>query len=593
MVKSYFFAASIAVLLAGCSKDEIGVSGEGPDNPVIEGEGVMNISLKYATQSRANGDYEDGTENESKVKNLTVYFFDADKNYLGKGDAPKVTERPGNGENIEKEVLSVNVPANVVSNLYNTTDENAQAYVVAVLNGKNSFAPTLTEKVSTYEDFNDAIEDAVIVNYTTGGNGFLMTNSNYVDNNGNEMALTKITKENVGIKSTSVTKDPVRVNITVERVSAKVQVLKDAGTNAEILGWGLNVTNKKFYPVKEVQKDFYANISEYVGWRQYKDWTDEDDKRSHWAVDPNYTEGYVPDNGVSNEFNLLDFSQLIKTGETEYCFENTFHEKMQNRNSTTTAVIVAKFIPQDVTADADNGTWVNWNQQNFSATSFVQNVIKDANGKDNAITKYYYRIENPDADAPAVDQYKVGNYLYIPLGSDDFEISYAEGEDIEFGETVIGKEGDFAGIVLKDKDIDGFYTLPENPDNNEEWENSQDKDAKTNIQSAIDNALNLSENPVTVYVNGYSYYEVPLRHFNDIEVDEYNGEGNYLPKHLGRYGIVRNNFYKLTVKAITTPGKPITGKPIPTVDKDDKEDYFIDVVIEVLSWNVRNQNVEL
>ena len=102
-VKFFLFAASIAALsLAGCAKDENEMQGN-PDNPIVaEGAGTMNISLKYAVGTRANGDYEDGTESESKVRDLTVYFFDKDEKYLGKGEAPKLTELPGDGHNIEK-----------------------------------------------------------------------------------------------------------------------------------------------------------------------------------------------------------------------------------------------------------------------------------------------------------------------------------------------------------------------------------------------------------------------------------------------------------------------------------------------------------
>ena len=591
-VKFFLFAASIAALsLAGCAKDENEMQGN-PDNPIVaEGAGTMNISLKYAVGTRANGDYEDGTESESKVRDLTVYFFDKDEKYLGKGEAPKLTELPGDGHNIERNVIAVEVPAEVVSSFYGNEDPMTEAYVVAVLN-KGKFAPTLTKETSTYDDFNAVISSMAITDITEADN-FLMTSSNYVDANGKEQALVKITKENVGVKSNSVSKEPEKVEIAVERVAAKVKVL--TGANVEILGWGLNVTNNKFFPVKKFTTGFLDVLdTRYGDWEQKTTWSNLTDKRSHWAVDPNYTSGIVEMDGTSTEFALLDYAGLIDAGKSAYCFENTFNEAMQNRNATTTAIIVAKFNP----AGTDNGmegTWVNWKQQNFSDADFVNTVVADADGKDHNITKYYYRVVNPDAGEDFGNGYEVGDYIYYPLGTANFEFSCGENsEDIMFGEKVIGKKNITANVVLKSDITGDLYTLPAKTDDNEEWEKSKVENARTAIADAITAAIDAANNPVTVYIGGYCYYEVPLRHFNDSEVAEFEGGGGaYEPKHLGRYGIVRNNDYVLTVKAINTPGKPITGKPIPTTEKDDYESYYIDVDIQVLSWNIRNQEVEL
>ncbi len=590
----YLLVASATIFLVSCAQDDNFVPGNNTDNLSVESEGTMNVSLKFAVQTRANGDYEDGTEKESAVKDLAIYFFGADKKYLGKGEAPKISERPGNSDNVEKNIYAVNVPASVVAGFYAKTDPMTEAYVVAVLNDIN-FSSTLKEGTSTYSDFNAAIEDKTIAIADIVKDGkFLMTSSNYVDAVGVEKALVKITKENVGIKSNSVTTDPVNVQLTVERVSAKVKVQKKAEAKVSILGWGLNVTNKKFYPVKEVKTGFFDKdfATTYGAWRQKDTWSNPTDKRSHWAVDPNYAIGEVDvTNGDSKDFDLLKWANLKGEGSVEYCFENTFNEKMQNRNSTTTAIIVAKFNP-DGTGDA---TWVNWKQQNFSETSFVQNVIKDANGRKDAnnITKWYYRVENPEAGKTFDEGITVDQYIYVPIGSADFELSYT-GDEIKFDETVIGKKGGKADVVraASIKDIDAFYTKPANVEDNVAWQETEETYAETGIADAIAQALGAKED-IAVYVNGYSYYEVPLRHFDDTEVDAYNGSGDYEPKHLGRYGIVRNNYYMLTVNAITTAGKPITGEPVPTKDKDDEENYFIDVDIEVLAWNVRNQEVEL
>lgn len=115
--------------------------------------------------------------------------------------------------------------------------------------------------------------------------------------------------------------------------------------------------------------------------------------------------------------------------------------------------------------------------------------------------------------------------------------------------------------------------------------------APAEIKAAITKVL--TDNLPTVYYNGYCNYVVPIRHFAKGEVAEYTG-GEYQPHHLGRYGIVRNNYYQITINDITQPGEPITDPTVdPSTDKDDETNYWIKVSIKVLSWKIRTQNVIL
>lgn len=89
------------------------------------------------------------------------------------------------------------------------------------------------------------------------------------------------------------------------------------------------------------------------------------------------------------------------------------------------------------------------------------------------------------------------------------------------------------------------------------------------------------EEGVTCYVNGFSFYKILIRHFND------NQEGQAMG--YGRYGIVRNNIYKINIRRISGPG---TIK-VPDPDgEDDKESGWISADITIQRWYVRNQEVE-
>ncbi|MCH5177967.1 MAG: fimbria major subunit, partial [Prevotellaceae bacterium] len=62
----------------------------------------------------------------------------------------------------------------------------------------------------------------------------------------------------------------------------------------------------------------------------------------------------------------------------------------------------------------------------------------------------------------------------------------------------------------------------------------------------------------------------------------------------GNYGVVRNNWYVLSVGTIAglATGVGDETETEPTVDPDPDK-YMIDVVLRVLQWHMRNQTVDL
>lgn len=108
---------------------------------------------------------------------------------------------------------------------------------------------------------------------------------------------------------------------------------------------------------------------------------------------------------------------------------------------------------------------------------------------------------------------------------------------------------------------------------------------------------------ITCYEKGYAYYPIIIKHFGKDQtpwgLDKDNtitgtniypatdGDANYL----GRYGVLRNNWYDLEVTGIRTIGSAV----IPSRDDkyDDELNQFISVKINVLSWAKRTQSEEL
>lgn len=94
---------------------------------------------------------------------------------------------------------------------------------------------------------------------------------------------------------------------------------------------------------------------------------------------------------------------------------------------------------------------------------------------------------------------------------------------------------------------------------------------------------------ISYYKDGVTYYAAYIRHFNDDEIGADN---------VGKYGVVRNNWYELTVKSISAigePARPDTQDPDNPSDPGDidVEKSYINVSINILKWAKRTQNVDL
>ena len=103
---------------------------------------------------------------------------------------------------------------------------------------------------------------------------------------------------------------------------------------------------------------------------------------------------------------------------------------------------------------------------------------------------------------------------------------------------------------------------------------------------AINDKLGLSEGyGISTYEKGESYYIARIKHFGDALTpwnpgDAYNDDNL---KYLGRYGMLRNNWYELKVGNVYGPGYPGVPPVDPTLPDDENEKY-LSVSVKILSW---------
>ena len=116
----------------------------------------------------------------------------------------------------------------------------------------------------------------------------------------------------------------------------------------------------------------------------------------------------------------------------------------------------------------------------------------------------------------------------------------------------------------------------------------------------LNTKLGLDKTPgIKTYENGVCYYIARIRHFNDALTPWSSGEETYgtnnatnNASYLGRYGVLRNNWYDLEVTKFSAPGYPDVPVVNPT-DPDDEDTKYINVEVKILDWAKRSQQVEL
>lgn len=123
----------------------------------------------------------------------------------------------------------------------------------------------------------------------------------------------------------------------------------------------------------------------------------------------------------------------------------------------------------------------------------------------------------------------------------------------------------------------------------------------TGLDNVLTNAGNKVSN-IIKYTDGIVYYPVRIKHFgNDLtpwDKDQTGVSstsiyaGNNADKYLGRYGVVRNNWYDLGVNSISGIGSAVV-PPHKEDTPDDELDQYISVRINVLSWAKRTQREDL
>lgn len=573
-IKHLFGLAVIAAMTASCSSNEdLGTAGSGTGtNETGVGYATFTINLPSVSGTRADAggaEMNEGTKEEYAVKSATALIFQKYGSDEGSYKFVESVTLPVDGWTNDETDGITTTSKKLVAKLTNVDTKNNYS-VLILLNNTKVALPTVGQ---SYNDWNS--ENILTLSATdwAGSDGFYMANAPLKGSAASPATLVPINKKNI-YASVAEANDPTKdcaATVFVERGVAKMTVATPGTTGTIIVkdkanptattkksevkfsNWALDITNKKTYAVHNIDglnTDFpdIWTTARFTG----------TNNRVYWGTDPNYnlaglnTADEANDTKREGEFNFITATSDINKAfdKPVYCLENTFNLANMYQGQTTRVIFKATYTPKDADGDSlaeKDGT--------FYTIGNMTTILKEADLK-----------KAVDAAATSVLSGCTVDYANLKT----------EGSHV---------------ITLADiKDADGVTLVAETEYNGKKG---------TVIVDEINTKLGLKAGRkeemvgINTYLKGVTYYIARVKHFGSLtpwNSGESYGDNN--EKYLGRYGMLRNNWYELTVGNVYGPGYPGVPPVDPTLPDDENEKY-LSVSVKILSWAKRSDIVDL
>ena len=580
-IKHFFGLAVLAAMTASCSSNNELVNGGNGSGENESGASYASITIKLPTTSgtrAANDDFNEGTTSEYAVNDATLLIFQKDgtseNEYkyietakLGNLDPWKDDKTTG----ITTESTTITAELE-----HATVGVDGDYYALVILNNETSTGTkvTLPSGSTTYGTWNVAEHATNLLDNTKG---FYMANA---------PEFTEADKEPttlVHIKGIYRTKEEAQskpgTTVHVERGLAKVTVGSNSTSNyfatdgasatgtkysndkVKITDWVLDVTNKSSFPVHVTSglndnttgyPDIWKNEPAATGTAATSRFVSQLNatgafKRVYWGIDPNYSMDLSDLAKCKAQFTLAEadgqgvtWNNGSGSDKPLYCLENTFDIKNMTQGQTTRVLLKATYTPKALETETDKTFFMIGNSSDFwtetTLTKQIENKAKEVLNTTTGVT------------------------------------ATLKGNLLEGGTHVL----DATNVEIK----------------------SGEDDRTADVVDEINKKLGLDMSKgigIKTYKEGVSYYIARIKHFGDDltpwkEGDAtYNGENQ---KWLGRYGVLRNNWYDLTIEKISGPGYPDVPEVKPETP-DDEDTKYINVSVKILDWAKRSQSVDL
>lgn len=642
--------AAVGILFAACSSDK-DVADQGSQDPFKGREGGfikvgINLPVQPQVSTRAweeadgvEPTLDDGLDTEYAVDNCILLLFEG----TTEADATlKQVETVTDFSNFRDTPNQITTSATKTVELLSAPSSNL--YAMAVVNGKGVIEQGTDKTKVKYVNALGTLTEASgitltdlqkgLVHYNTEGQRFIYTKAG--DNNkyffmtnavlSLEQGGTVKPATGAGKLHTLAPVDATRIyqtkaeadaasalpscDIYVERGVAKVTIEGETGTDylsitglkdgngtpktgkATILLWAIDNKNESSYVVR--------NASPFAGWDLISFGNPQVDGyrfiganpvdvgqstkvantgyRTYWAIDPNYGSDWAADQFITTP--IREYSSAVGKTAPQYCYENTFPVEKQQHNQTTRVVFKVKLTPEPAAGEDDDFYTIGVDKMTMFTLDDVKKKFAAALMSNTIFT------------------------TWLTTNCTANPITY---EHIDLNVTANA----YNVLTLTSVTIKESYR-------------------KTGSTGVFDDATVISTvsaqvGKVTKYEDGYAFYQLRIKHFGDDLTPWNNGEytdpapkessiDDIYPRtpgrdanYLGRYGMVRNNWYTIRLGAIAKIGsatvpevnrdKPTTPEPDdpenPEHPDDELEEAYIKARVNILSWAKRVQNWNL
>lgn len=570
-IKHLFGLAVIAAMTASCSSNEdLGTAGPGTGtNETGVGYATFTINLPSVSGTRAadagGAEMDEGTAKEYAVKSATALIFQKYDSDEGSYKFVESVDLPTAAADWTDDTTGgiTTTSKKLVAKLTNVDTKN-QYYVLVLLNNNKTGGvkvplPTVGQ---SYNEWNSQILTPS-VDDLAADNDFYMANAP-LKGTASPTTLVTIDKENIYSTKEKAEAGTSAATVYVERGVAKMSVTDpatrtviDKATNTptqstvEFNNWALDITNKKTYAVHNIDglsTDFSAiwTTPRFIG----------TNSRVYWGKDPNYNLDNLNKTDKEAErqaeFNFINATSGInKTfAESAYCLENTFNLANMYQGQTTRVIFKATYTPKD-----DAGNPLADKDGTFYTIGNMTTILKEA-ALETAV----------NTAATSV----------LPGCTVDYTNLKTEGSHVI---TLTDIKDSTGKTLVADTDYSGM--------------------TGTQIVKEINDKLGLKAGRpeemvgINTYLRGVTYYIARVKHFGSLtpwNSGESYGTDNV--KYLGRYGMLRNNWYDLTVGNVYGPGYPGV-PPVDPTQPDDENEKYLSVSVKILSWAKRSDTVDL
>ncbi len=619
MKKFSMFALAIAGMLFAACSSESDVAKENSKSVYADNEGYIGVAIQLPNATtpsltRSNDAYDDGDATEYAVNSGKLFLFkgatEAGATFLMAKDIIDPTE--GWNTDGSTKVTSTKTAVAKIENIMLTSSENLYAYVA--LNYSGTELATNPSPTTTFEDWSKT----TLVAANTGGSlegeiastGLLMTNAPISATKGGTEAstgpvTTAVVLDKTAIKNTKdeaaaapagcvyVERAAAKVTLEVTALATKIDMKDNAGTDLAMstsdIAWQIINTEANFYNARQAnftswlpyKNDGATNANSkyrFVSYEQFSPEVGTGDHtvgyRTYFAKDPTYDTDH---DALQKPVAVDDADHWLaayaeEKGKRAYVPENTFPTQYQTRKNTTQATVRVKF----------NGGDDFYTIKNDALYYTADNAKAKINS--NIMADYNVAQKMTDAASNIATEKSESSVT----GSLTIELTSTAAGDVTYTATPA-----FTGAAAT-------YTI----------DDITDDALKNALTAAINNAK--ADNTLSLYKGGYAYYNVRIKHFGDVETP-WSASGAYVTQpgttteqiyklsdtawgdnaFLGRYGIVRDNWYKLSIDGITKLGsatpKDVTGDPTP--DDEIEKEYYISAHVHILPWVLRTQSV--